>query len=319
MCGFCDSGWGGATSLDRAQLGGTGHQRLRKPERGVVIRYLCRVTAYSRQQMTRLIAQWRRTGRVEDRRRAPAKPFTTRYTAEDAALLAEVDALHGTLSGPATKKLCERALLRFAGKRFQRLAGISVSHLYNLRRSKTYRRTRGKVEKTHPAKVNIGLRRVPQPQGRPGYVRVDSVHSGEWDGAKGLYFINAVDEITQYQFVAAVARLGESDLIPALEGLLGAFPFKVLGFHADNGSEYVNHKVAELLNKLLVEFTKSRPRRSNDNALVESKNGSVVRKHLGYAHIPQRAAEAVNTHLREHLWMLSELPPALLFPPHRDR
>ena len=278
------------------------YQRLRKRDRGVVMRYLCRVTAYSRQQMTRLIAQWRRTGRVEDRRRAPAKPFATRYTREDAALLAEVDALHDTLSGPATKKLCERALVRFGDKRFERLARISVSHLYNLRRSKSYRRKRGKVEKTRPAKVNIGLRRVPQPQGRPGYVRVDSVHSGEWDGAKGLYFINAVDEVTQYQVVAAVPRLGERDLVPALEGLLAAFPFKVLGFHADNGSEYVNHKVAELLNKLLVEFTKSRPRRSNDNALVESKNGSVVRKHLGYAHIPVRAVAAFNAHLREHLW-----------------
>jgi len=143
---------------------------------------------------------------------------------------------------------------------------------------------------------------VPRPEGRPGFLRVDSVHSGDWDGDKGLYFINAVDEVTQYQFVAAVARLGERDLLPALQGLLDAFPFKVLGFHADNGSEYVNHKVAGLLNKLLVAFTKSRPRRSNDNALVESKNGSVVRKHLGYTHIPQRAAEAVNAHLREHLW-----------------
>jgi len=278
-----------------------GYERLRKGERGLLIRYLCRVTGYSRQQMTRLIARWRQTGAMEDRRRGPAKPFATRYTPEDAALLAEVDTWHGTLSGPATKKLCERAFKRFRDRRFKRLAGISVSHLYNLRRSRAYVRRRGKVEKTRPAKVNIGQRRVPRPEGRPGFLRVDSVHSGDWDGAKGLYFINAVDEVTQYQFMAAVPRLSERFLVPALEGLLGAFPFRVLGFHADNGSEYVNHKVAEMLNKLLVEFTKSRPRRSNDNALVESKNGSVVRKHLGYAHIPARAAGAVNAFLREHL------------------
>jgi len=70
---------------------------------GLLVRFLCRITGYSRQQMTRPIAQWRRTGRIQDRRKAPAKPCTTRYTAADAALLAEVDALHGTLSGPATK------------------------------------------------------------------------------------------------------------------------------------------------------------------------------------------------------------------------
>jgi len=278
-----------------------GYARLRKAERGLVVCYLRRVTGYSRQQITRLIAQWRRTGGVEDRRRGPAKPFTTRYTAADTALLAEVDTLHGTLSGPATKKLCERAWKRFRDGRFQRLAGISVSHLYNLRRSRAYVRKRGKVEKTRPAQVNIGQRRVPRPEGRPGFLRVDSVHSGDWDGTKGLYIINAVDEVTQYQFMAAVPVLSERSLVPALEGLLAAFPFKVLGFHADNGSEYVNHRVAELLNKLLVGFTKSRPRRSNDNALVESKNGSVVRKHLGYAHIPASGAVAVDAFLRERL------------------
>ncbi len=117
-------------------LGQLGYGRLRKRERGLVVRYLCRITGYSRQQMTRLIGQWRRTGRVEDRRRGPAKPFATRYTAQDASLLAELDALHGTLSGPATRKLCERAFQGFGDARFERLAGISVSHLYNLRRGK---------------------------------------------------------------------------------------------------------------------------------------------------------------------------------------
>ncbi|MFI5091610.1 MAG: hypothetical protein ACHP7P_16335 [Terriglobales bacterium] len=286
-----------AQTLEETAYGGLG-----KRNRGLVTRYLCRRTSYSRQQMTRLIAQWRQTGRIEDRRKGPAKPFVTRYTAQDAALLAEIDALHGQLSGPATKKLCERAFKLFGDKRFERLSRISVSHLYNLRGSKAYRKKRGKVEKTKPTRVNIGERRVPRPEGRPGYVRVDSVHSGDWDGVKGLYFINAVDEVTQTQFVAAVPRLGERDLLPALRDLLEAFPFTILGFHADNGSEYINHRVAEMLNKLLVEFTKSRPRRSNDNALVESKNGSVVRKHLGYGHIPARAAEAFNVFLRTHLW-----------------
>ena len=50
-------------------------------------------------------------------------------------------------------------------------------------------------------------------------------------------------------------------------------------------STYINHRVAQLLNKLLIELTKSRARQSNDNAPVESKNGAIVRKHLGYAHI----------------------------------
>ena len=143
--------------------------------------------------------------------------------------------------------------------------------------------------------VHIGERRKPRPQGQPGYLRIDSVHQGDLDGIKGLYLINAIDEVTQFQFIAAVERISEHFLLPILEQLILAFPFTIRGFHADNGSEYINHRVAQLLTKLHVaEFTKSRARRSNDNALVESKNGSIVRKHLGYSHIPGRYASPVN-------------------------
>lgn len=277
-------------------LKGLRYRRLKKPEKGLVRRYLIKVSGFSRQQLTRLITQYRVQGRLEDHRhRPPAKPFAKRYTPEDILALAELDTLHGTLSGPATKKLCERAFRIFADLRYERLATISNGHLYNLRQSQAYRRQRVAVRKTRPTLVNIGERRKPRPQGQPGYLRIDSVHQGDLDGIKGLYLINAVDEVTQFQFVAAVERISERFLLPILERLIQAFPFTIRGFHADNGSEYINHQVAALLNKLHIEeFTKSRARRSNDNALVESKNGSIVRKQLGYSHIPGRYATKVN-------------------------
>ena len=102
--------------------------------------------------------------------------------------------------------------------------------------------------------------------------------------------------------MATCERISEAFLIPVLEALLQSFPFVIRGFHSDNGSEYINHKVARLLNKLLIEEqTKSRSRHSNDNAQAESKNGSIVRKHLGYSHIPQRFARLVNAFCRDHL------------------
>jgi transposase InsO family protein len=102
--------------------------------------------------------------------------------------------------------------------------------------------------------------------------------------------------------VATCQRISEAFLIPVLEALLQSFPFVILGFHSDNGSEYINRHVAQLLNKLLIEEqTKSRSRHSNDNAQAESKNGSIVRKHLGYCHIPQRFASLVNAFCRDHL------------------
>ena len=270
------------------------YPKLPRRQRGLLVRYLCKVTGISRQQITRLIAQFQRTGQLRDRR-GPTRPFPRRYTAADIALLAEIDALHGTLSGPTTRKLCERAWRVFGDARYERLAQISNGHLYNLRHSSRYQRQRGTVDKTRPVSSSIAQRRKPTPQGRPGFLRVDSVHQGDWDGIKGVYLIDTVDEVTQFQIVGAVERISEQFLLPVLEQLLSAFPFPILGFHADNGSEFINHRVVALLNKLYIqEFTKSRARQTNDNALVESKNGSVVRKHLGYAHIPGRYASAVN-------------------------
>ena len=85
---------------------------------------------------------------------------------------------------------------------------------------------------------------------------------------------------------------------PSRSGSL-QFPFVIVGFHSDNGSEYINHQVANLLEKLRIEQTKSRSRQSNDNALAESKNASVVRKHMGYDHIPQAYAKPINAFYQE--------------------
>ena len=130
---------------------------------------------------------------------------------------------------------------------------------------------------------------------------MDTVHQGDQDGIKGVYHVNAVDEVTQWETLGAVAQISEAWLIPVLEAMLAQFPFRILGFHSDNGSEFINHTVAALLNKLLIEQTKSRPRRSNDNGLVESKNGAVVRKHMGYTHIAAPHAEEMEVFYERYL------------------
>ena len=84
--------------------------------------------------------------------------------------------------------------------------------------------------------------------------------------------------------------ISEANLLSVIEQMLAQFPFEILGFHADNGSEYVNHKVARMLEKLRIEFTRSRLRHSNDNGLAETKIGAVVRKEFGYEHIHRRHA-----------------------------
>jgi len=267
------------------------YRRLSKGQKGVVRRFLVKVTGLSRAQVTRLIAGWRRTRRVKVK--APCRRrFARRYTDQDIVLLATVDAAHEDLSGPAVRRILEREYAFFGNADYQRLAGISVSHIYNLRGSEAYRDQRVWVHHTQARQVSIGERCKPDPQRRPGYLRVDTVHQGNQDGKPGLYHINAVDTVTQWQVVGCVETISERHLLPVLEAMLHQFPFRILGFHYDNGSEFLNRQVAKLLNKLLAEFTKSRAYRTTDNALVEGKNGAVVRKHIGYGAIDAQHAEA---------------------------
>ena len=274
------------------------YHRQGKAAKGVVKAYLEKMTGLSRAQITRLVGQYIETGEIKEevskRRRFPAF-----YTREDIELLAAVDEVHETLSGPATIQIMYRELHEFNKLEYERLAGISVGHLYNLRGGAQYRNKRTVFEKTKPTAVGIGERRKPEPNGQPGHVRVDTVHQGDKDGVKGVYHINAVDEVTQWQIVGAVAHISEAWLMPVLEDMLEQFPFHIRGFHSDNGSEFINERVQKLLNKLLAEQTKSRPRRSNDNGLAETKNGSVIRKHIGYGHIASEHAEAINRFYKE--------------------
>ena len=166
---------------------------LAKPDKGLVCRYLEKVSGYSRQHLTRLIHQYRQTGRVIRCQRT-VQGFARRYMEEDIRLLAAMDARHDTPCGPAIKKLCERAWQLFGEAQYERLAAISISHLYNLRKSSQYRQQRQHVEKTRSTRSSIGERRKPQPEGQPGFLRIDTVHQGDLDKQKGVYHINAVDE-----------------------------------------------------------------------------------------------------------------------------
>ena len=142
------------------------YQRLKRPGRGVVMRYLERTTGYLRQQLTRLVGR-AACGQVLAKRYArPQNGFPRKFTAHDVALLAELDALHGTLSGPATKSASCTAVARFGDTRYARLATISVAHLYNLRQAHGYAVRRRHRSQTRDHNVPMGIRRPPTPQGR---------------------------------------------------------------------------------------------------------------------------------------------------------
>lgn len=276
----------------RATLVDHSYHCLGKADKGLVRKYIVKMTGLSIAQVTRLIKQYLETGKIEQRlmRR---RTFPRRYTVEDIELLAKVDEAHETLSGPATKTILYRGLYEYKDPAYKRLANISAAHIYNLRTTATYRKRRVVFQKTKPTSVSIGERRKPETKGRPGFIRVDTVHQGDQDGNKGVYHVTAVDEETQWAVLGSVEKISAAHMIPVLEQMLAQFPFTILGFHSDNGSEYINQGVEGLLRKFLAEQTKSRPRHSNDNGLVESKNAALVRKHMGYGYIAAEHAPAI--------------------------
>lgn len=272
---------------------------LKRKGKGFVKEYLQRLSGFSRAQMTRLVLKYLLEGAIRPSRGLRNR-FPAKYTNADKRLLALTDNAHGRLSGPATKHILERQHGVYGDKRFARLQGISIAQIYRFRKSRVYREHEQTFAKTRSVCLAIGVRCKPDPQGRPGYIRVDTVHQGDLDKKKGVYHVNMVDEVTQWEIVTCVEAISEAHLGPALKVALARFPFKILNFHSDNGGEFINDTVAKLLNKLLADQTKSRSGRCNDNALVEGKNGSVIRKNIGYGHIERKFAPLIDWFYQAH-------------------
>lgn len=273
---------------------------LKKLDRGIIKKYVMNMTGYSEGAVDKLIAKKKKFGRIIVKERTQ-NSFITFYEPRDISLLADVNNITLHQNGRALKEMCKSMYNDFNDLRFEKLARISVSHLYNLKKTRVFESKYLHYTKTNPVKKDIGERRKPRPDGMPGFIRVDSVHQGDLDKEKGVYHINLIDEVTQVEYIGCVEGISEFFLLSLLQELINTFPFKIISFHSDNGSEYINHQVAKMLQKMYVDQTKSRSRHSNDNALVEGKNGAIIRKYMGYSHIPKEYAKRINIFDREYL------------------
>lgn len=281
------------------------YRKLSKHERGIVGTYIRKMTGYSQRQTKRFIHAWIKTTKLVQKE-YKHHSFNGKYTRDDCILLASTDEAHDVLSGPATRLILEREYVIYGKSEYERLAGISTSHIYNLRKTYLYHQHIAVFTKTKGPKNTLGVRRKPKPNGKPGYIRIDSVHQGDGpNGEKGVYHINFVDEVTQWEFVACVPTICDRDMLPILEAILFMYPFVIHEFHADNGSEYMNRQVEAMLKRLQIVLSKSRPRRHEDNALVETKNGGIIRKEMSYNYIPSHYANLI------HDWYLEWFNPYL--------
>jgi len=270
-------------TVDRLQ-----YHRLNRKEKRIIINYLRKFTGYKPAQLYRLIARAKR-GQLT-RKKYQRKHPHCKYSSSDIKLLEKTDELHLRLNARATKAILVREAKVFGHQDYDNIAQVSPSHINNLRKSVVYKNSW--VNRTRSRTVSIGLAQMPEDYGRPGSLRVDTVHQ------RDLYHINAVDIVTQWEVVVCLPAISERFLKSALEQIIDQCPFTVFSFHSDRGSEYINYVVARLLSKLHIRQTKSRSRHPNDNALVETKNGAVIRKNMGWQHLDQGASKLINRYYR---------------------
>lgn len=266
------------------------YSKLKRKDKRVVIKYVKKITGYKQAQSYRLISR-AASGKLSHKKYKRHNP-NRKYSSFDIKLLEKTDERHLRLNTLATKEILRREYEVFHKEDYENISRVSPSHINNLRNHPIYRDSY--VNHTKSTIVPIGETKKPENNDIPGSIRVDSVHQ------RDVYYINLVDEITQWEIVISVPQLTKEYLLPALKYILDQCPFVVFNFHSDRGSEFINYEVAEILNELLIHQTKSRSRHTNDNALVESKNGGVIRKNLGYGYFSKQIITELNQWLKNY-------------------
>jgi transposase InsO family protein len=264
------------------------YQKLSKKEKRIIYLYIKKLTGYKKAQLYRLIkrAEVGTLHKALYKRSNPIKIYVTK----DIKLLERTDEVHLRLSEDATKEILRREFEVFGNKDYQTIARVSHSHITNLRHCPVYKSSW--INHTKARQIPIGITQKPLNYGKPGSIRVDSVSQ------KDVYHINSVDEITQCEIIFCVPQLSERCMLPALMDILDQYPFVIFNFHSDRGKETINYVVADLLQRLVIKQTKNRSYHSGDNALVETKNGSVIRKNMGWEHINQNMCDLINDYYK---------------------
>lgn len=264
--------------------------KLNRGDKKVVLLYLKKITGYKHTQLFRLVDRLK-MGKLIKAKYVRTNPGKI-YTGSDIKLLEKTDELHLRLSEKATLEILRREFEVFKHSEFQTISSVSHSHITNLRNSLVYKS--GWINHTKARTIQIGQTQKPESNGRPGSIRVDAVNQ------RDIYHINAVDEVTQWEVVFCVPQITEDWMLSALKEIFNQFPFKIFNFHSDRGHENINYQIANFLQKLLIKQTKSRSYHSNDNALVETKNGSVIRKNMGWEYINRSLVFDINSYYKDY-------------------
>jgi hypothetical protein len=165
-----------------------------------------------------------------------------------------------------------------------RMSRATIDRALAKARRSPHRRTRGTTKPGSLLKNSIPVRvYTPWDEQRPGFVEVDLVaHGGDSVSGEFLFTLNAVDVATGWTETVAIANKGQAATFEGLLQMRDRLPMPLLGIDSDNGAEFINAHLLRYCQQEHITFTRCRPYKKNDQAHIEQKNWSVVRRVVGY-------------------------------------
>jgi transposase InsO family protein len=302
------------------------HSRYRqadRQEKQVILSEFCRNTGYHRKYAIRLL-----NGPPPDPRRQPLLRRRHRAPTYSAGVISILAAVWEAAGYPCAVRL--KALLPlwmpWVRKRFRpaaatvrALLGISARQIdrrLEERKKRAGRRVYGRTKPGRLLQHLIPLRADHWHVKMPGFAEVDLVsHSGNSASGEFAYSLNLTDVYTGWTETQAVLGKGRQAVLDALEEIHAALPFTLHGINSDNGTEFINWHVGMWCARHEVQFTHSRPYKKDDNAYIEQKNWTHVRKLMGWdRYDTPQAVEAMNDLYRHELrqWLNLFQPSAKL-------
>ncbi len=286
------------------------HARYRqasRAEKGRVLDAFCRVTGYHRKSALRLL-----NGPPPRRRRGPT------YGPRVIQVLAAIWRAAGYPWSVRLKALLPlwlpwaRARFRLPPPLEQHLRALSPRQMDRRlapHRQQVQKRLYGRTKPGTLLKHHIPLRTDRWDVTVPGFTEVDLVaHSGESGEGEFLHSLNLTDIPTTWVETRAVLGRGQAGVQQGLEEMRQALPFRLRGIDSDNGSEFINAHLVRYCQGQGIQFTRGRPYKKDDNAHVEQKNWTHVRKLMGYVRYDSpEAGEAMNALYRHELRLFQNL------------
>jgi hypothetical protein len=289
------------------------YRKASKELRALILNEFCQVCGYNRKYAIRLLNG-----------PAPQKPKPhpkTRRPTYGSKVISALSLIWEAAGYPCSQRL--KALLPlwlpWAQKRFSlstevqnQLLSISPSTIdrrlkakRRLLKKKLYGRTKpGTLLKHH-----IPIKTDSWDVTTPGFTETDLVsHCGNSEQGEFIHSLNVTDIHTTWVETRAVMGKGQAGVLDAMKQIEQALPFKLLGIDSDNGSEFINYHLKAFCDQKKIQFTRGRPYKKDDNAHIEQKNWTHVRKIFGYLRYDSpRALDAINDLYHHELRILQNL------------